>query len=163
MFTTRSARPAQRRRGLLGTAATALAAAALLLPASPAASAEPARKIATNEFITVDTTGTVAANGTVTLSGTYLCTDATGPVLIGASISQISSRGVRISAAAAGSRAVCDGAVHSWTGTTTTTPGTFVAGPAHVDAALVELRPVNGLPLPRVHAITRQDITLVQV
>lgn len=163
MFTTKSARPAQRRRGLLGTAAAAVAAAALLLPAAPAASADPARKIATNEFITVNATGTLAANGTVTLSGTYLCTDAPGLVFIGTSLSQTSSTGARVSTGVGGSRAVCDGLVHTWVNTGMTVPGTFAPGAAHVDAAIVELRPVNGLPLPRVHAIARQDITLVQV
>jgi Family of unknown function (DUF6299) len=161
MFTTKSARPAQRRRGLLGTAA-AVAAAALLVPTASAASAAPAKKIAVAEFVTVDATGSVTAGGTITLSGTYLCTDAIGLTFVGASLTQNSGSGTA-AAGVGGSRAVCDGTVHTWVNTGVSLPGTFVAGVAHVDAAVVELRPVNGLPLPRIHAIARQDITLVQV
>lgn len=162
MFTTKSVRPARRRRGLLGTALTAVAAAALLLPTAPAASAAPAQRTATNEFLTIDATATVAANGTVTVSGTYLCTDAIGPVFVGASLTQNSGGGT-VATGLGGSRGVCDGTVHTWVNTGVSLPGTFVAGAAHVDAALVELRPINGLPLPRIHAIARQDVTLVQV
>jgi hypothetical protein len=162
MFTTKSARPAQRRRGLLGTAAAAVAATALLVPTASAASAAPAQKIAATEFVTVDATGSVTAGGTITLSGTYLCTDAIGLTFVGASLTQNSGSGT-VAAGVGGSHAVCDGTVHTWVNTGVSLPGTFVAGAAHVDAAVVELRPVNGLPLPRIHAIARQDITLVQV
>ncbi|MHB9858407.1 DUF6299 family protein [Streptomyces sp. YIM S03343] len=165
MFTTKSARPAQRRRGLLGTAAAAVAAAALLVPTASTASAAPAapaKKLAPNEFITIDATGSVSAGGTITLSGTYSCTDAIGLTFVGASLTQNSGSGT-VGAGVGGSHAVCDGTVHTWVNTGVSLPGTFVAGAAHVDAAIVELRPINGLPLPRIHAIARQDITLVQV
>ncbi|MEU6534364.1 DUF6299 family protein [Streptomyces sp. NPDC047000] len=168
MLTTQSARPARRRRGLLGTTAAAVAATALLLPAAPAAYAAPAapdasaQKIAANEFVTVDATGTVAADGTVTLSGTYLCTDAIGPAFVGASLGQTSGTGATTGAGIGGSRAICDGTVRTWVNTGTTAPGMFVPGAAHVDAVILELRPVGGLPLPRIHAFARRDITLVQ-
>ena len=163
MSMTTSARPAGRRRGLLGTAAAAVAAAALLLPTASAASAAPAGKIAANEFVTVDATGTIAADGTVTVSGTYLCTGATGPVFVGASVSQTSPTSPTVQVSAGATSAVCDGVVHTWVNTGTARLGVLVAGAAHVDAAVVELRRIGGLPLPRIHALLSQDITLVQV
>ena len=41
-------------------------------------------------------------------------------------------------------------------------PGPLVAGAAHVEAALMELRTFSGLPLPSFHAVQGRDITLSQ-
>jgi hypothetical protein len=137
--------------------ALAAAAAAALLPlaatAAPA-SADP------SETVTVDPTGTVAADGTVTLSGTYSCLGNTGPVFVSSSLSQGSST---VRHGIGGTRAVCDGVTHAWVNTGKTSSSDPVQpGAADVEATLMELRPVGGLPLPRFHALQRQDITLTR-
>ncbi|MER6468042.1 DUF6299 family protein [Streptomyces collinus] len=133
--------------------ATALGAAALLCAAVGPAAAD------TGESITIDPTGTVAADGTVTLSGTYRCTAGTGPVLVGSSVGQSDPR---VQQGVGGGVALCDGAEHRWENSGRVVPGSVEAGPAHVQAALVELRPSGIVPLPYFHAVAQRDITLVQ-
>ncbi|MEU3661463.1 DUF6299 family protein [Streptomyces sp. NPDC032940] len=136
-------------------ALAAAAGAALVLLAAPAATAASS---APTETVTVDSTGRVAADGTVTLSGTYRCAPGTGPVYVSSSISQgddSTEYGV------GGSRAVCDGVLHQWTNTGKPSR-VLEPGAAHVDATLVELRPLGIIPLPSFHALSKQDITLVR-
>ncbi|WP_329414592.1 DUF6299 family protein [Streptomyces sp. NBC_00704] len=134
----------------------AAGAAALLMLSGPAVTAH----AAPSESVTVDPTGRLAADGTVTLSGTYRCADSSGPVFVSSSVGQ-SSDGARHGIG--GTRAVCDGAEHSWQNTGKATPNDLAPGIAHVEATLMELRPDTGLPLPRFHAVHQQDVTLTQI
>ena len=140
--------------------AAALGSVALLCAAvAPAAAAPAPESAAPTESVTVDPTGRLASDGTVTLSGTYTCTGATGPVFISSSISQQSPN---LRHGVGGTRAVCDGAKHDWKNTGRVTSEKLKPGAAHVEATILELRPVGGLPLPFIHAVAEQDITLVK-
>ncbi|WP_458246134.1 DUF6299 family protein [Streptomyces sp. MAI_2237] len=130
------------------------AGAALLLltaPTTPAA-ADP------YETVTVDPTGTVAADGTVTLSGTYRCLGNTGPAFVSSSVSQAKPD---VRQGIGGTSAVCDGQDHRWQNSGKPTEA-LDAGTASVEATVMELRPLSGLPLPRFHAVQRQDVTLTR-
>ncbi|MFE2298292.1 DUF6299 family protein [Streptomyces sp. NPDC059445] len=135
-------------------AAGAAAGAALLLFLAPSAVA----LSASSDEVTVDPTGTVAADGTITLSGTYRCTGASGPVFVSSSVSQDDPR---VKQGIGGTTALCDGAEHTWTNSEKPVPSTLKAGPAHVQATLMELS-TTGLPLPSFHAVRDQDITVVK-
>ncbi|MGW1623534.1 DUF6299 family protein [Streptomyces sp. NPDC002172] len=138
--------------------AAALGSVALLCAAVAPATAAPEPAAAT-EAVTVDPTGSLASDGTVTLSGTYTCTGATGPVFISSSISQQSPN---LHHGIGGSRAVCDGTKHDWKNTGQVTTEKLKPGAAQVEATILELRPVGGLPLPFIHAVAERDITLVK-
>jgi hypothetical protein len=139
--------------------ATALGAAVLLCAvAAPAAAAASARAAGPAESVTVDPTGRIAADGTVTLSGTYRCTGGTGPVFVSSSVSQSDAR---VQHGIGGTLAVCDGAEHRWQNSGQVTAEPLKAGAAHVEATVMELRPVGILPLPAFHAVQEQDIALV--
>ncbi|WP_033308434.1 DUF6299 family protein [Streptomyces iakyrus] len=140
-------------RPLLGTAAGA--ALLLLAGAAPAT----ASALAPTGSVTVDAVGRIAADGTVTLSGTYRCAGSSGPVFVGSSVSQGAST---IRYGIGGTRAVCDGAEHRWVNSGRTGSSALVAGAAHVQATVVELRSFGGLPLPVFHAVQDQDVTLTQ-
>lgn len=133
---------------------------ALLLLTAPAtdAFADPRIPRLPGETVTVDPTGRLAADGTVTLSGTYRCSGGAGPVFVSSSVRQ-SSAVVRHGIG--GTRAVCDGAEHRWQNSGRTT-SKLAPGAAHVEATVMELDTRSGLPLPRFHAIQRQDVTLVR-
>ncbi|MET7683993.1 DUF6299 family protein [Streptomyces sp. NPDC005423] len=133
--------------------AAAAGAALLLLATATGTAADP------SETLTVDPSGTIATDGTVTLSGTYRCTGATGPVFVSSAVAQGSAL-VRHSIG--GTRAVCDGVQHRWQNSGKTSPGTLSAGPADVEATLLELRPQGGLPLPYFHARQQQAVTLAR-
>ncbi|MFH8237982.1 DUF6299 family protein [Streptomyces sp. NPDC018321] len=142
------------------SAALATAAgAALFLLAAPAATAAPHHARHVTESVTVDPTGRIAADGTVTLSGTYRCTAGTGPVYVSSTVSQ-SDPSVRYGVG--GTRAVCDGLEHRWVNTGTPDSVALRPGAAHVEATLMELRPMGIVPLPSFHARHGQDVTLVQ-
>ncbi|MEU3859218.1 DUF6299 family protein [Streptomyces sp. NPDC028722] len=139
---------------------TALGAAALLCAAAGPAGAAPAGTATDpSETVTVDTVGRLASDGSVTLSGTYRCAGGTGPVLISSSVSQGDPR-VRYDIG--GGLARCDGAAHRWENSGQVSSEVLDAGAAHVEATLTELRPSGFLLLPAFHAVTGQDITLVQ-
>ncbi|MGW0707319.1 DUF6299 family protein [Streptomyces sp. NPDC002643] len=135
--------------------AAAAGAALLLLAAAPSAGA------ATEPFetVTVDAIGYVASDGTVRLSGTYRCLGGSGPVFVSSSLQQGDDP---VRKGVGGTVARCDGAEHSWTNTGKADPGRFRAGPARVEATVMELSG-GGLPLPRFHAARQQVITLVLV
>jgi hypothetical protein len=140
--------------------ASALAGTALLLPAAaPAVQASTAPSVpSVSGAVTVDPTGRIAADGTVTLSGTYRC-DAGGPVFVSTSVSQ---DGGAARQGIGGTRAVCDGQEHPWVNSGSPSSGTVLtAGPADVEATLMELRPLSGLPLPAFHARQAREVTLV--
>ncbi|MFC7842542.1 DUF6299 family protein [Streptomyces sp. NPDC057382] len=149
-----------RPRSLLGAAAGA---ALLLLTgagAAPAtASTATASTAAVADSVTVDAVGRIAADGTVTLTGTYRCASSSGPVFVSSSVSQgVSTTRHGIG----GTRAVCDGAEHRWVNTGRPMPGSLLPGAARVDATLMELRLLGGLPLPSAHATSAQAVTLIQ-
>ncbi|PKW10656.1 hypothetical protein SAMN05428944_2143 [Streptomyces sp. 1222.5] len=127
--------------------------AALLCTAAGPAGADP------TETVTVDPVGRIAPDGTITLSGTYRCTPGTGPVFVGSSLSQ---EDPRVKHGIGGSGARCDGAEHRWQNSGTVSSEALTAGPAHLQATLMELRPTGIVPLPAFHAVTDQDITLAQ-
>nr|BFD82076.1 DUF6299 family protein [Streptomyces sp. Xyl84] len=139
-----------RGRSLLGALGTAAAALLLSAPLSVAATAA-------EESVTVDPAVRTAADGTVTISGTYRCTGASGPVFVSSAISRTGSvtrYGI------GGTRAVCDGAVHTWANTGTPA-NALEPGAAHVEATVMELTTQGGLPLmPRFHAVAEQEVTL---
>ncbi|WP_369173048.1 DUF6299 family protein [Streptomyces sp. R28] len=144
--------------------ATAAGAVLLLLVAAPSAPADSAAAADPKETVTIDGTGRIASDGTVTLSGTYRCADASGPAFVSSTIGQQAS-GVRHGIG--GTLAVCDGKKHSWQNMgrpqTGTASAPLEAGKAYVEATIVELHPVGGLPLPRFHAVQdKQDITLTK-
>lgn len=136
----------------LGAAAGA---ALLLLAVAPAvtASADP------YETVTVHPTGRIAPDGTVTLSGTYRCVGSTGPVFVSSSIAQSDPK---VRHGIGGTQAVCDGVERSWENSGKTSSDALTPGAAQVEATVMELRPQGGLPLPRFHAVQRQDVTLTQ-
>ncbi|MBT3153793.1 hypothetical protein HTV45_23475 [Streptomyces sp. CHD11] len=130
---------------LLGTAAGAPAATASTDPA---------------ETVTVDAEGRIAEDGSLTLSGTYRCLAGTGDIFISSSVSQ-STPAIRYGIG--GTRAVCDGEEHRWENTGRVPGDVLTAGPAHVEATILELRPSGGILLePVVHAVGNQDVTLVR-
>jgi hypothetical protein len=133
----------------------AAAGAALFLLAAPAApaTADP------YETVTVHPVGRIADDGTVTLSGTYRCTGGTGPVFVSSSVGQDSPS---VRHGIGGTRALCDGLDHPWENTGKPSPGALKPGQARVEATLMELSPDAGIPLPRFHALQRQDITLTE-
>jgi hypothetical protein len=137
------------------TAATG-AAALLLLAAAPSTQAADTP----SETVTVDPTGRIGADDTITLSGTYRCNAGTGPVFVSSSVGQKKSPNVRHGIG--GTFAVCDGQEHRWENTGKPTPGSVKSGAADVEATIVELHPVGGLPLPRFHAIQKQGVTLAK-
>ncbi|MER7476314.1 DUF6299 family protein [Streptomyces sp. NPDC126510] len=142
-------------RPLLGAAAGA----ALLLLTGAGAAPATASALAPTGSVTVDTVGRIAADGTVTLSGTYRCAGSSGPVFVSSSVSQGASTtryGI------GGTRAVCDGAEHRWVNSGRTRSGALVAGTAHVEATVMELRSFGVLPLPVFHAVKNQDIALTR-
>jgi hypothetical protein len=143
--------------------AAALGAVALLCTAATPATAAPAaaRPGGTDpaESITVDHTGRIASDGTITLSGSYRCTAGTGPVFVTSSLSQ---RDPHVRNGIGGSVAQCDGAEHRWQNSGTVDSEVFKAGRAHVQATLMEMRPVGIVPLPAFHAVTDQDVTLAK-
>ncbi|EYT83262.1 hypothetical protein CF54_08415 [Streptomyces sp. Tu 6176] len=146
-------------RPLLG--ALGLAAAALLLSAPHAATAADGTGTETGtDTVTVDPTARLAADGTVTLSGTYRCTGADGPVFVSSALSRNDSPtryGI------GGTRAVCDGARHTWSNTGTPA-NALDPGAARVEATVMELTTRGGLPLmPRFHAVGQRDVTLTRV
>ncbi|GAA4040962.1 DUF6299 family protein [Streptomyces shaanxiensis] len=136
--------------------ATAACAALLLLVAAPSAPADSSAP-APEETVTVDSKGLMAADGTVTLSGTYRCVDSVGPVYVSSSIGQ---RSETVRYAIGGTEAVCDGKLHRWENESRPSPTTLKHGRADVEAAVVELHPVGILPLPRFHALLKQEVTL---
>ncbi|MFJ3232084.1 DUF6299 family protein [Streptomyces sp. NPDC086787] len=131
--------------------AATVGALVLLLTSAAAASA------GSGETVTVDPTGRIASDGTITLSGTYRCTGGRGPVFISSSAGQ---RARSVQHAIGGTAAVCDGAEHAWRNSGKVTPNPLRPGRAHIEAAVMELRPLGGLPLPHFHAERRRDVTL---
>ncbi|POX45518.1 hypothetical protein C3489_34100 [Streptomyces sp. Ru71] len=151
-------------RPSLRTALGAAAAALALLAAAPAAPAA----ADSYETVTVDPVGRYTADGTVTLSGTYSCLGSSGPVWISSALSQDAPVGSPYSSTTlrhgiGGTRAVCDGAEHTWQNTGTVAVDALRPGAAHVEATVMELRPQGGLPLPHFHATRQQNINLTQV
>ncbi|MYQ98923.1 MULTISPECIES: DUF6299 family protein [unclassified Streptomyces] len=114
---------------------------------------------APGESVTVDTVGRLAADGTVTLTGTYRCTGNTGPVFVTSALSQ---RDPRVKHGIGGTVARCDGTTHTWSNSGQVSGETLMPGTAHVQATVMELRPVGLVPLPVFHATVDQDVTLVQ-
>jgi hypothetical protein len=139
-------------RSVLGTAAGA---ALLLLAAAPAATAT----VDPYETVTVDPTGSIAPDGTVTLSGTYRCLGNSGATFVSSSVSQ---NDPSVRHGIGGTRAVCDGVEHSWENSGKPSSDPLTPGTAQVEATVMELSSGGGLPLPRFHAVQRQDITLTQ-
>ncbi|MFI5962317.1 DUF6299 family protein [Streptomyces asoensis] len=140
----------------LRLALSAAAGAALVLLAAPAVTAAGG----TAESVTVDPAGRIAADGTITLSGTYRCVGSSGPVFVSSSVGQGAGKSRH---GIGGTRAVCDGAEHTWQNTGKATSADIAPGAANVEATLLELRPESGLPLPRFHAAQERDITLTAV
>ncbi|GAA1035986.1 DUF6299 family protein [Streptomyces murinus] len=114
---------------------------------------------APGESVTVDTVGRLAADGTVTLTGTYRCTGNTGPVFVTSALSQ---RDPRVKHGIGGTVARCDGTTHTWSNSGQVSGETLQPGTAHVQATVMELRPVGLVPLPVFHATADQDVTLAQ-
>jgi hypothetical protein len=132
---------------LLGSVAAAPAVAASTAPSAP------------SESVTVDEEGRIS-DGTVTLSGTYRCLGGTGRVFVSSSVNQSSSP---VSYGIGGTHAVCDGKEHRWENHGSVPAGALKAGPAHIEATLMELRPSGILLLlPVPHAVQHHDITLVE-
>ncbi|MGW2565282.1 DUF6299 family protein [Streptomyces sp. NPDC001537] len=146
--------------------ALALAAgAALLLLAAPAVTAAPYRAAELEETVTVDPTGHISADGTVTLSGTYRCTDSTGAAFISSSVSTTKASATHgtstLIQGIGGTVAVCDGVTHRWENTSRPSPA-IGPGKVSVEATVAELRFEGILPLPRIHADERHEVTLTK-
>ncbi len=143
-------------RPLIGAAAGA----ALLLLGTAAAVPSAAAPADPEEAVTVDEEGRVADDGSITLSGTYRCLGAEGTVFVGSSVSRAATDTVRHGVG--GTLAVCDGKQHRWKNTGRVSGGELKAGPAHVEATIMELRPSGILLLPVPHAVGKRNITLVR-
>lgn len=146
--------------------ALALAAgAALLLLAAPAVTAAPYKAVELEETVTVDPTGHISADGTVTLSGTYRCTDSTGAAFVSSSVSTTKTSATHgtstLIQGIGGTLAVCDGATHRWENTSRPSPA-IGPGKVSVEATVAELRFEGILPLPRIHADERHEVTLTK-
>ncbi|MGW3117013.1 DUF6299 family protein [Streptomyces sp. NPDC001107] len=146
--------------------ALALAAgAALLLLAAPAVTAAPYHAPELEETVTVDPTGHVSADGTVTLSGTYRCTGSTGAAFVSSSVSTTKSSPTHgtstLIQGIGGTVAVCDGVTHRWENTSRPSPA-IGPGKVSVEATVAELRFEGILPLPRIHADERHEVTLTK-
>ncbi|GAA2495894.1 DUF6299 family protein [Streptomyces longisporus] len=146
--------------------ALALAAgAALLLLAAPAVTAAPYRAAELEETVTVDPTGHISADGTVTLSGTYRCTDSTGAAFVSSSVSTTKASATHgtstLIQGIGGTVAVCDGVTHRWENTSRPSPA-IGPGKVGVEATVAELRFEGILPLPRIHADERHEVTLTK-
>ncbi|MEV6941515.1 DUF6299 family protein [Streptomyces sp. NPDC051172] len=146
--------------------ALALAAgAALLLLAAPAVTAAPYTAAELEETVTVDPTGHVSADGTVTLSGTYRCTDSTGAAFVSSSVSTTKASATHgtstLIQGIGGTVAVCDGVTHRWENTSRPSPA-IGPGKVSVEATVAELRFEGILPLPRIHADERHEVTLTK-
>ncbi|MCD9872971.1 DUF6299 family protein [Streptomyces guryensis] len=148
--------------------ALALAAgAALLLLAAPAvsAAAAPYRAADLEETVTVDPTGQISADGTVTLTGTYRCTGGGGAAFVSSSVSTTKSSATHgtstLVQGIGGTVAVCDGATHRWENTSRPSPA-IGPGKVSVEATVAELRFEGILPLPRIHADERHEVTLTK-
>ncbi|MDO0925270.1 DUF6299 family protein [Streptomyces sp. TG1A-8] len=137
-------------------APAAALAAALLCVGAPAAAAPAA---AASETVTVDATGRIAADGTVTLSGSYRCSPGTGPLFVSSTIGRGSPRAEY---GIGGSTALCDGAEHRWENSGRVSSDFLTAGPAHVEAAVMELRPSGIAVWPVFHVVREQDVTLIR-
>ncbi|CAL9405409.1 hypothetical protein C1708_07910 [Streptomyces sp. DH-12] len=142
-------------RPLLGTAAGA---ALLLLGTAAAAPSAAVAPSAPAEYVTVDPEGTIAADGTVTLTGAYRCVAGTGPVYVSSSVNQSTPD---VTYGIGGSVAVCDGEEHRWQNRGKAPQNALTAGPARVEATLLELRGSGLLVIPVPHAVSRHDVTLV--
>jgi hypothetical protein len=128
------------------------AVAALLAAAgAPLAHAEGANGLS------VDTQGTLGPGTAVTLSGTYRCLDdSKGPVFVTSTLDQ-DGRSTSIG----GTRAVCDGHLHTWINTAALKESVFRPGTALVRAALLQLGTSDtGLPQPGFLAVQDADVTL---
>ncbi|MFI7406505.1 DUF6299 family protein [Streptomyces sp. NPDC049541] len=146
--------------------ALALAAgAALLLLTAPAVTAAPYQAAELEETVTVDPTGHISADGTVTLSGTYRCTDSTGAAFISSSVSTTKASATHgtstLIQGIGGTVAVCDGVTHRWENTSRPSPA-IGPGKVSVEATVAELRFEGILPLPRIHADERHEVTLTK-
>lgn len=137
----------------------AAAGAAFLLLGTTAAAPSVAAPTEPTESVTVDVEGRIADDGSVTLSGTYRCRAATGDVFVGSSVSQSDPN---FSHGIGGTPAICDGKEHRWENTGRVSGNALKAGKAHVEATVMELRPDGLLLLPIAHAVSHQDVTLVQ-
>ncbi|WOX25266.1 DUF6299 family protein [Streptomyces solicathayae] len=138
-----------RARLVLGTVA-----AALLLAAASTAHAVPT---APADGVSVDSTGALAADGTVTLFGTYRCLDdSAGPVFVSSTLVQDErSQGI------GGTRAVCDGRVHTWSNSSVVRDPAYRPGDARVQATLMQLTTdAIGIPLPEFRALRDAAVTL---
>ncbi|WP_426363125.1 DUF6299 family protein [Streptomyces sp. E-08] len=107
--------------------------------------------------LTVDEYGTLAADATVSVSGTYRCLDdSEGPVFVSSTLKQ-GSRSTGIG----GTRAVCDGHLHTWTNSAVVKDPAYRPGAARVEATLLQLTPgESGLPLPGFLAAEQADVEL---
>ena len=146
--------------------ALALAAgAALLLLAAPAVTAAPYKAAELEETVTVDPTGHISADGTVTLSGTYRCTNSTGAAFVSSSVSTTKASATHgtstLIQGIGGTVAVCDGVTHRWENTSRPSPA-IGPGKVSVEATVAELRFEGILPLPRIHADERHEVTLTK-
>ncbi|MFG2881473.1 DUF6299 family protein [Streptomyces sp. NPDC048297] len=142
-------------------AAASAVVAAPSLAAAPSVTAAPAPAVVvadSSESVTVDPIARIGADGTVTVSGTYRCVAATGPVFVSTSVSQGDPR---VKHGIGGTAAVCDGAEHAYSNSGRVTSESLKPGGAHVEATLMELRPVGLIPLPAFHAVQEQDVVLV--
>ncbi|MFF0485580.1 DUF6299 family protein [Streptomyces sp. NPDC004435] len=143
-------------RLVLAVTALVAAAAAPLAHAGGAdgRTVDPAGRFA--DLLTVDRAGLLGADGTVTLSGTYRCLDdSAGPVLVGSTLRQQDR-----SAGIGGTRAVCDGALHTWTNTAVVKDPAYQPGDARVEATLMQLTAQGGLPTPGFLAVEEAPVTL---
>ncbi|GGV11919.1 hypothetical protein GCM10010275_61160 [Streptomyces litmocidini] len=107
--------------------------------------------------LTIDEYGTIGADGTVTVSGTYRCLDdSEGPVFVSSTLKQ-GSRSTGIG----GTRAVCDGHLHTWANTAVVKEPVYQPGAARVEATLVQLTAgASGLPLPGFLTTEQADVEL---
>ncbi|MDR3083617.1 MAG: DUF6299 family protein [Streptomyces sp.] len=133
--------------------ATAVAGAAMLLTAAPAAGAPSGPY----EQVTIDRTGHLTRHGVITLSGTYRCRKSSGPVFVSSSVSQDNPQ---VRHGVGGTLAICDGASHRWTNSQWS-EGMYRRGRARVEATVMELSGI-GLPLPHFHAARQRDVTLAR-
>ncbi|GAA1933303.1 DUF6299 family protein [Kitasatospora viridis] len=137
------------------SARAAVVGALFCIGLTPVVPAVAAPAYPSSDQVTVSPDAVLGSDGSVTLSGTYRCTDP-GAVFVSAGL-----RSGDTQQSIGSSRAVCDGAEHTWS--SKDTPRYLAlnsGGPAEAEVSLLRLDTSGGLPMPQPLVVQHQAVTL---